>query len=323
MKANKCVLLIIALAASSCSTMSLRNFEKDKYSDVARGQIFMTVLGKLDAGQTANKELSSQMASVVRQDQQLEKLTAKECGYTIPARTELFVASALIPLIAAGGQLLFNLFVNAELRRLDAIKKAAKPDPSTVRLPLLGNAYRSAECIVFVRMTPPEDKEKPDTVGLVIVLKIVKQPVGKPSRDAYTLVPIYAKAANSIAVAGKPAATGELAKIDVALAVSVKQVSRTQVGDPTIHLQAEAVVKIGSLELGPNSKPRCDLSNGPPCDGSDLLVLPPTDSVLGISVSVAEIGKVGFDIDAADAELRAIQAALGPAIGKAIEAHFK
>jgi hypothetical protein len=308
MSALRIYALILVLSVSGCATTPFFGFKKDEHSGAGRGEAKLYVLG-----------IAKNQADLGLEDPELQTALARECRRS---GQETHVVGFLVPLISAAGQLLFTLWANEQLREIAAITEAAKPAPSTVRVAMAAQEFRQAECIAFVRMTGSSDKNKPPTVGLSILLKIRKQPMNKPT-DAYVMVPVYARAFNSIAVAGKPSAAGEFAKMDVAVAVSVKQVSRTETGNPTIALQGEALMKIGDLGIGPNATTRCVPSAMSQCDASDLLVLPPKGAVISLSLSVAEIGDVGFDVDAAEAELKAISAAIGPAIGAAINARLK
>jgi hypothetical protein len=308
MTALRICAFILVVGISGCATTSFLGFKKDDHSGAGRGEAKLNVL-RVGTAQT----------DFGLPDPELQNVAARECRQS---QQEIKVVGYLVPLIAAAGQLLFTLWTNEQLREIAAISKAAKPAPSTVRVAMVADTLREAECIAFVRMTESKDKNKPPIVGLSILLKIVKQPMAKPT-DAYVMIPIYARAFNSIAVAGKPSAAGEFAKMEVAVAVSVKQVSRTEIGDPTIALQGEALMKVGELGIGPNAVARCVDDERARCDASDLIVLPPKGAIISLSLSVAEIGNVGFDVDAAEAELKAINAAIGPAIGTAIEARLK
>lgn len=79
------------------------------------------------------------------------------------------------------------------------------------------------------------------------------------------------------------------------------------------------MVSIPQVRLGSTAAAKC-VSGG--CKRSDLIPFPTGRGTLSITMAVAERGVTGFDDKAASAELAAVKAALGPAIGEAVKKKF-
>jgi hypothetical protein len=308
---RRALVVVAALAVAGCASSPVFNFKKADNSGVDSGQLAMVLLHKGVNAKPSSQTLDADVAALVLADVGFQQASKLECGYEPPPAQIKGVAPALVPLIAAVGQLFFNLYVDGLVKRAEELKAAAQPSPGVVRLAVMGTDFNGASCVLFVRyVTDPAPR-----LGLAVILKLVSVPANTPLRKALVLRPVYVRAQDSVAVTA-PSKTGGNAKIAVVAALSVKEVGISTNRIPGVFAGSEGAVRIPDVEIGDKAPARC--SSPPRCVDSDILAFPEAANIVSISMSVAEVGDVGFDIDLAMAELKAIKEAIGPAIDTSI-----
>lgn len=313
------ILAVSVCILCGCAVAPAAKYHPDDNSGVKPGTVVVGLLpGVLRAASSPD---SGALIAVFRSDPAREALLISECGFprSPPPGPRPEAAPPLVPIIAALGQLLFNLYIDSQMRALETLKRAAKPDPYTARLFLNADDFRNAKCLAIVRFDEPKKPGDNPSPGLIAVLKMTLVPEYRAGTDGFVFKPIYIRAWDTLAATAKPESASDWARIDVAAAISVKQVAKTSVGDLTVMAQSEGLARVGGVAVGPSAPASCEKG----CPSSDLFAYPTRNATISLSVSVAEIGKVGFDIDAATAELKAIRDAIGPAINKGLEIYYK
>jgi len=167
---------------------------------------------------------------------------------------------------------------------------------------------------------------------------LVKQDYG----DAFTYRPVYVNVKNTVALtkAGKSEKTesgdtesnkrgednkDEHAKASIAVAMSLKAINAQGGTLPKLSPIGEGVTSIPSVEMKQDNANSCVNNNKVDiCRETDLMPYPITGSnqnvdFVSLTFAVTETGVVGFDIDQAISENKAIKEALGPAISDSLK----
>jgi len=265
------------------------------------------------------------------------------------------LTAALVPIVAALGKFIFDQSVDNANRELEKIKKAAIRSYSS-RSIIPSDLLRDSKCILLVRGGPENintkvsDKAINSNIdvnksGMVVLL--VKQDYG----DAFTYRPVYVNVKNTVALT--KAGTFEknnddpskvcqnnknekdkCAKASIAVAMSLKAINAQGGPRPKLISFGEAVTSIPSVEMKQDNANSCvKIINDDEkkidveveiCHETDLIPYPITKShhnadFVSLTIAVTETGVVGFDIDQAISENKAIKEALGPAISDSLK----
>jgi hypothetical protein len=245
------------------------------------------------------------------------KEAAKSClGETRPAPE--FPVS-VIPLAAAGGQLVFQLATDALAARVKAVRDRAQrtyQGQATVDTSVLRHDS-SRECFVLTRTTIDPASKEPKALGLALLLR--KEVHG----DTITLVPTYLEVENTMAETG----AAPVPRIDLSVAMIVKGLvegpgKEGNSGKLSVAPVAEARFPFPGIGIG--EKPLiCRV--GEKCRPESEVIAPLSSTKRGatITIAVVETGSGFGNVDTALAEIKALQTALGPAISTTIKTYLE
>ncbi|MGM9513103.1 hypothetical protein ACS5PK_02495 [Roseateles sp. DB2] len=234
----------------------------------------------------------------------------KACGLQQVPPTPA-IAAPLVPIIAAVAEVAFNLWADEQQRKIEANVESAKASYAATWI-MSADQLAQTQCVAMVRYT--QDDGGPIKSGLTTVLKFNHLgPAPDGLSRSFTFTPIYVHMTNSVAVTMKAPEP----KTSLSFAVSVKAVGTPEGGVQRLLPSGEGVTTVPAVKLG--KAPRCSTSD---CKTSDLMPYPVKAGALSVTMAIAEQGNTGFDDKAALAELAAVKAALGPAIGEAVKKKF-
>lgn len=299
---------------SSCTWLQAETFTKATESGVTRGQVDVALVSRGLGNESATGDVDGLLAS----DSALNSRVDGSCR-PISKESTTFAAPGVAIILAAGGKLMFDLFMDARARSVKELKEAAAPAPYGGRVILSGADLHRAECALLVRWATGD--AVPPTPLLIALLKINKD----PGNTVIWLTPVYVRAVSAVAVTA-PGADDVPAFINVAFGVATKAVGRTAAAAPaaaslpTVVTVGEGSITVARVPIGKKARPRC-VSEA--CASTDLIALPPASGYASFSLTAAEVGKVGFDIDVAAAEVAAVKAAIGPAVSDTIKERLK
>lgn len=245
-------------------------------------------------------------------DAELQKILKAQCQ---PPGPQPALGAAVVPIIAALGQLAVSQYFVQHQRRIEQIVEDAKAAYS-LTFDIDPAALSQTRCLVLVR-----HGSKPDgsigSIGLQAVIQLDAVQAGPTGTAAVKFRPIYVRAANAVAQtrqADKPA-------MSVSIGLSIKAVS-PQRADGVARLlpTGEGAVGVANVVLSADAaQVKCV---EPVCKSSELLPYPFNRGRLSVTLAVAEQGQTGFNDKVVLADLAALKEALGPAVGEAIKAKF-
>lgn len=245
----------------------------------------------------------------------LQNILRAQCRPPQPAGELGTLATAVVPFVAAIGQLAVSQYFVRQQRRIEQIVEDAKAAYS-LTFDIDPAVLSTLRCLVLVR-----HGSKPDgsvgTIGLQAVIQLDAVQAGPTGTAALKFRPIYVRAANAVAQtrqADKPS-------ISASIGLSIKAVT-TQRADGVARLlpTGEGAVGVANLVLSADAdQAKCAR---PACKSSDLLPYPLDRGRLSVTLAVAEQGVTGFNDKVVLADLAALKEALGPAAGEAIRALF-
>lgn len=298
------VALGTVLAVASCTLLSGCTFTKAAHSGEKKQPISFYLLPQTtpDSSHTKNTPGAILVEDYIDNDKELKDLLdTRSCRL----RGQKALPAAAIPVIIAAGKLAFDLYMDAQIRKQEQIKKAAQSSYSE-RLIVSGEDLRKHSCLLLFRGLT--DK----TADLVAVLQLIST-----SSKAFQIQPLYIRARNAVAVTGE-GESGKAPSINISIAVSVKALVSKPLGVTSLYPIGEGAVSVPNVEIGPEAHAYiCTPASAneltkPVCPTSDLVAYPEGDAPSSITVAVTETGNVGMDLDQNTAELRAIKEALGP-----------
>lgn len=238
-------------------------------------------------------------------------------------KTRPKAVSFLPVLVPAVGKLLFDLALDEQQRSVEALKAAAAPAPYGARVILPADQLRKATCAVLVRWARDDPDDSP---GFVAVVRFenpsIEGMAAKPTDEVRLLRPVYVRARSAVAVT----ASGQLgsdAAITVAFGAVVKAVGRLPASAgslPTLLAVGEGSSTVKGVPIGASAKHQCVIEA---CAPTDLFAFPPGGTQTSFAMTVAEVGNVGFNVDVAVAELKALKAALGPVVTESLKDLYK
>ena len=330
------ILFTILLISSGCKHESLRDFDHPGNIMVKNNALAMIMVnrdGELILPGSHDYKIDPQQSVKLR-----ETLTS-QCGLE-EKPIEDKTAPVIIPIIVAVGKLIFDQSVENSNRELIKIKKAAVRSSSS-RSILSYTQLKEHMCMVIIRdeiSNIPEDIDEDSGViewdlsksGLIIILKKEEYASG------FTYKPSYIKAKNTIALTKRGDEKSDdpkvkNARIDLAIAISLKAISKDGKSLPRLNAFGEGVTSITSIPLIDKEDNQCVREGRQICHATDLLPYPdnngqddngqnsPDYTHVSLTIAVTETGVVGFDIDQAISENKALKEALGPAIGDSLK----
>jgi hypothetical protein len=233
-----------------------------------------------------------------------------ECG------AQKVIAPAIVALISSVGKLLFDLYVDKQIKATEDLKKAAQRSYSARSFTTVDELKKS-RCIAILRQSAGDATSSSPDTGLIAIARL--KPMGESS-TGFVLTPVFVKANSAVAVTARPAANnGQSAAplISLTLAISIKTLGlRQHTGSPQLVSIGEGVVTIPKVEIGIDGEPMTCNKN---CPTSDLIPYPADASQpVSITIAVTESGHLGIDLDERAAQIKAIKESLGPAISEGI-----
>jgi hypothetical protein len=232
----------------------------------------------------------------------------------VPPAAAAPAGAAVVPLLAAVAELGFNLFIEERRRQINEIVEASKATYA-VSTVVDASLLAQAQCVLVIRYHVDENSKGP-VADMVALLRLIPS-VGAGGADngSFRIQPAYLKMLNT--VAWTRAIGPDQDKASVSFAISIKAVARERSELARLLPVSEGAASVPSVVLG--DAIRCQDDN---CERSDLLIYPRTRGPLSFTLAAAEHGVTGFNDKVELAKLDAIKAALGPAIGEAVKAHF-
>ena len=276
------ILLTILLLFSGCKPETLKNFDPPENSMVKNNALSVIMVDK-------DGELTPAGFHDIKIDPQLSKELknnlSRECGikeeYDDSAGAK--GVGVAIPLIVAAGKLIFDQSVENSNRELIKIKKAAVRS-SSVRSIHSYTKLKEHVCMIIVRdeiSNIPENMAKDSEAiewnlsksGLIILLKKEEYASG------FTYKPSYINAKNTIALTKRGDKKSDdpkeqNARIDLAIAVSLKAISKVGKSLPRLNAFGEGVTSITSIPLIDNDDNQCVREGRQICHATDLLPYP-------------------------------------------------
>ncbi len=295
------ILCVVAMLISGCNGGAVvRDLDKTPDSGVKGGKTFLVLLNAPPA-EVAPADLG---ANDLKLDDDLDRAAAACVGKARPDIRPM--AGLAIPVISAVGKLIFDLFMDQQIRKLDAEKKAAQATYGD-RAITTTDGLRAAKCLLLVRFIENKAKNNERSIVFGAVLRLQAR-----GTTAFTMEPVYARVVKAAAKT-KEGDAENAAHIAVSFGVSVKAIARQRQPQPSLALVGQGGVSIpGKVDIGAKAKPyACDGR----CASTDLVAYPlgKADPV-SIELAVTETGDLGIDFDRRAAELKAIKEAIGPVL---------
>lgn len=245
-------------------------------------------------------------------------------------------APALIPLLAAGGKLIFDIIMDQRAKKLKELEKAAQGNYSGTNI-VLNSEFKNCDCAILTRYEVKGSKRLPGSIAIVAFKKLYTD-----SNDpiAFTMQPIFVKAFNSIVLTAgqKPEKTsGETTNkngatvypMDIAIGIALKTLIKDKNSIPAVITVGTGAVSVSNLKIGKTTEPNCtnrcqnqksNINCINDCPISEIIPYPVApQSIISISMSMTETGLLGIDFDQETAEIKAIKEAIGPAVSKSIQ----
>jgi hypothetical protein len=252
--------------------------------------------------------------AAVKDDTALTTAISSTCGQEIKPSA---VDAVLAPIAIALGRLIFDQIAEAELKKLEKLKKASSATYSGTVFFEDDSVLKLKDCLLLVRTD-----DKSGKIGFAALLAIRKH-----GTSAFTIEPRFVRASNAVAVTApdKP-------EIGVSLAIAIKTVGKSRTtSQPELIAAGQGAVSVSGVSLTEGATPYlCPDPKAPSigarqCPSSDLIPYPESKDKRAVSVtfSVTETGNVGFDMDARTAEIKALKEAIGPALSEALKEAVK
>ena len=285
---------------SGCNHLSIQNFERSPYSFVSNNKAGVFIING-----ASDLPPESLIGNYLKETSDFKNAVETKCSDTSDKKEN--VMPALIPLASSFGKFLFDMQMDKNTREIEKLKKAAQATYSS-KVILPSGQFIESSCAVLFRFD-----EENKSIGFVSVLKVEKKGEG------FVITPVYIKANNTVAVTKRPE-TGEAAKINVSIAVSVKAIGTDKNGLPQLVAVGEGVTTVVNIDVGPNEKAVC-VNN---CYSSDLVpYLTDSKKIISVSFAITETGKLGIDLDEKLSEIKAIKEAIGPALKDSLNEYLK
>jgi len=283
------IVITLSVVLSSCAYLRAITFVEDEKSGTTEPQITkLYLIGPKAASPTIDAKQFG--------DPAFEKALAT-CVPKPPGPGPMEPISAI--LIGFAVEQGISMITDALAALVDELREKSQRTYATSVILADPGHLEETTCLVVVRGSAAESAPGvPKTVGLALVLKLERIGVGR--KDAVTIQPIYVHLRNAVAITGK----GKPVSIAVALA---GKAARVKDNIRKVDVFAQATLTLADVPLG---KVATDLP-----EPSGLVPLAPTDSSsIELSVGITESGTGIPDTEKAKAEIKALAAALKPAL---------
>jgi hypothetical protein len=306
------ILALLIVMVSACA-----HVDRHKLSGAGDQAVSLVVLDQ-NGGRPTNPVLATALS-----DPELKASLLDDCGIDVDVAT---AAGAMgVPVLIALGKFLFDQALDERMKRLEELKKAAAPSPYSASV-ILGPGTLTPtkqKCFLLVRQHP----QKKDELHFAALLRMTDH-----AKKAFTIEPVHVRALNAVAVTAS-----EHPHVAVSFGMALKTLSkekRNGVVDLIPAGQGSVSVSKVPLVSKDEKKPPTSMAVKCPksavgtavfqaCPRSDLIPYPPDNMPVSVSIAVSETGNVGFSIDAAVAESKAVKEALGPALVELMKEGFK
>ena len=286
------------VAMSGCTHFSVANFEKAEASGVSGSSVALLIMNE---GLASSYDIDP-IASYVNRNQVLQATINENCR---SQKSVMAIAPLAIPIISSLGKLVFDMFIDAQVRSAEELKKAAQASYSE-KVVLSSDELRAARCALVVRY-----EEENKSVGLAALLKFDNK-----NGRAFVVRPLFISANNAVAITKKQT----MPVINLSIGVSAKGIGKHDSSVPGLFSSGEGVFSVRNIAIGASEPYKCE--SDLKCPKSDLIPYPEGNPV-SITFSVTETGKIGIDFDRDVAELKAIKEAIGPALKESLKEYYK
>ncbi len=303
---KRVVALGTALAVAGCTVFTGCTFTKAKYSGEKKLPVSVYLVSpSVPAADRLDPVPDAKLIELYIDKNEDLKNVLYERGCRLSGTT--VVPPAAIPVIIAAGKLVFDLYMDTQLRKQEELKKAAQSSYSE-RLIVSGEVFKKYDCaLIFRGLTD-------STNHFVALIQFVST-----SEKAFQIQPLYIRVGSAVAVTSE-GESGKSPSINVSFGISVKALAAHPLGVASLYPIGEGAVSVPNVEIGPKGKAYvCIPANATPpakpvCPTSELVAYPEGKLPASITFSITETGNVGIDLDQNTAELRAIKEAVGPVI---------
>jgi len=335
---RRCCFLLTIVMMTGCPAINAANFKKSEYSGIGGKKVALILYQDHSQSSTENETLFKE----IDKDDDLTGLLIKECGLQPKEQPQMaFGPVSLIPVFATLGKVAFDLLMDEGIRKVEGLKNASQVSYSA-RSFITASDFTKTKCALILRYQ--EDSKGKVKIDQSTLVKIENQ---KPSKT-FVIKPFYIRARNALAVtkavekdenATKKGGEDAYPQIDVSIALSTKVLGKDQTTVTRLLPAGEGVVTVPDVNLAPeqdqkikkeknkvatedvqkeNQAFKCELNK---CPSSDLIPLPDEISkdYISMTFSITETGQLGFDVDQASGELKALKEAIGPALAEAIK----
>jgi hypothetical protein len=298
---------LVVASLQGCVNMTVWNFKPATASGQGKGSVKLYLH---EPGADAKQKYAPDAATLAAYPKLKDALDACK-----PDGPGIQGTSAII--LPAVGKLLFDLYMDKQVRDLDALKAAAEKSyhgRMVVSADTLQGAVSGGHCLVLTRSLAND--KVPEFVAVLALERAPRQRVIGQAVKAFVFKPTYVAARSAVAVTRQ----AEDAKVSVAFALSVRGLGKQDNGLPAFAQVGEAAVTVPGVSLSAGT-PLADAacSGKKECPGSDPLPLLDGKEPVAIGVGVTETGDIGVDFDAAKSELNAIKAAIGPVVSDVLK----
>lgn len=304
--------MVIAASLQGCASMDVWNFKPAAASGQGKGRVMLYLH---EPGGTRGESFEPDAATLAAYPKLKDALD--QCKRDGPGPQAL---SAIIA--PAVGKLLFDLYVDKQVRDLNDLKAAAEKSYHG-RMVLSASDLHAVvdrgRCLVLTRSQP--DRQIPEFIGVLALERAPKALVPGQATKAFVFRPTYIAARSAVAVTRQ----SDDARIAVSFALSVRGIGKQDNGLPAFAQIGEAAVTVPGVSLGSQASASAASCVGQrPCPVSDPLPLVSVDDgPLAIGVGVTETGDIGVNFDVATSELNAIKAAIGPVVSEVLKEKLK
>lgn len=270
-------------------------------------------------------DTSDTIKNYIEESPHLMTIINDRCNTQVDTGPVPQVAGAAAAIIAAGGKLLFDLYMDAQIRKVDELKKSAQASYSE-KIALSAGELKKARCALIIRDTVKIKEKEGDIVdgktralGFLALIWLEN----KEGR-AFIMSPLYVVAKNAVART-KEGDKNDPTAINISIAVSTKGIGKQEsTGVPGLFPVGEGVFSMANIPIDSNNPSDSNIwcNKKKPCPKSDLVVYP-DEGPVSVSFVVSETGKIGYDVDQYITELKAVKEAMGPAVKDALKESLK
>jgi hypothetical protein len=212
------------------------------------------------------------------------------------------VAPVLTTFLTATGKHIYDNYMKNKMNELSELKESLNHSYN-FSIDIKNGDLKDTQC-VLIRRVKKEDKNN-DFVALV--------KLNKSENKYFTMEPIYVKANNTVAFT-KKIEDNEDNKISASIAISLKTIEDSK-NMPSVKEFGSEVVSVPNIILTKDAI--CTKSD---CKKSNIIpYLKDDNAIISATFAITETGTAGFKIPQKEAELKALDSAMGPAVKSSIE----